>query len=201
MLLLKAFARLVELLLMVAIALVGIGVGLYCLGGLISLGSARPNRLLHLPRIRRHVGHFLARVTAPGDVALLALLLGVAAILAGLLLLVGLLGTRRERLLVVERDAEGDLLARPRTVSQMVRDEATRAPGVTDVKRPRVRLARSGQRGRLRLLASRGPEADAAQTDAAVHARVDPIIEPLNLRGNIRVRLVKPKPPKTRGTL
>lgn len=194
MLALRGLARLVEVLLMAAIALVGIGVALYCLSGLVSLGSARPDRLVHLPAIRRHVTYFLKEVTAPGGIAVLALLLGAAAIAAALLVLVGLLRSRRERLLVLDRDAEhGDLYVRPRTVSRMVRSATIQIPGITGVKRARVALRRNGQRGRVTLLASRGADVDAATIDAAVHERVDPIIEPLHLQGNIRVRLVAPR--------
>jgi hypothetical protein len=193
MLLLKALSRLVELLLMAAIALLGLGVGLYCFSLLISLGSARPDRLLHLPVVRAHVGHFLAQLAAPGPTAILALLGGIVAILIGLALLVGLLGSRRERLLIVDDGSEGGLYARQRAVGRMVRSESVRAPGVTAVKRPKVRLARSGRRGRVRVLAARGAHPDAATVDTAVHERVDPILEPLGLRGDVRVRLEEPR--------
>ena len=194
MLLLKALSRLVETLLMAVIALIGIGVGLYCLDGLISLGSARPDRLLHLPRLRAHVGHFLQQIATPGPDAALALVAGLVAVVVGLLLLAGLLGSRRERLLMIESDDErGTLSARPRTISQMVRDETERAAGVTGVKRPRVKLARSGRRGSLKVLAARGPDPDAGTVDAAVHERIDPLGERLHLSPNIRVRLVHPE--------
>ena len=194
MLLVRAIARLIEILWMAVIALVGIGVGLYCLDGLISLGSARPDRLLHLPVVRRHVGQFLAQLSAPGSVAILALVCGVAAIVIGLALVVGLLGSRRERLIVVERDAErGDLYARTRTVTRMIRSVTEQTPGVTGVHRSKLRLKRSGERGKLKLLASRGPRSDAAAVDDAVHERVDPITEPLHLSADVRVRLLEPK--------
>jgi hypothetical protein len=198
MLLLKAIARLVELLLMATIALIGLGIGLYCFSLLISLGSARPDRLLHLPLVRARVGHFLAQLAAPGPTATLALLCGVGAIVIGLWLLAGLLGSRRERLLVVEDGPGGDggLYARQRTVSRMVRAETVLAPGVTAVKRPKVRLARSGRRGRVKVLAARGADPDPGTVDAAVHDRVDPILEPLGLRGDIRVRLEEPRAAK-----
>lgn len=193
MLLLKALSRLVEMLLMAVIALIGIGVGLYCLDGLVSLGSSRPDRLLHLPRLRAHVGHFLAQIAAPGPDAILALVAGVVAVVVGLLLLAGLLGSRRERLLVIESDDErGTLSARPRTIGQMVRHETERAPGVTGVKRPKAKLARSGRDGSLKVLAARGPDPDAGTVDAAVHERIDPLSGRLHLSPNIRVRLVDP---------
>jgi hypothetical protein len=196
MLLLKALARLVELLLMAAIALVGLGIGLYCLSGLISLGSARPDRLLHLPAVRARVGHFLAQLAAPGPVAVLALLGGIVAVLLGLSLLVALLGSRRERLLVVEDDGPGGLYVRPRTIGRMVRVETELAPGVTAARRPKVRLTRSGRTGRVRVLASRGADPDAATVDHSVHERVDPVTEQFGLRNDVRVRLAEPRAAK-----
>lgn len=196
MLLLKALTRLVELLLMAALALIGLGVGLYCLSGLVSLGSARPDRLLHLPTVRRRVGHFLLQLATPGPVGLLALLGGIAAVLVGLLLLRGLLGSRRERLLILEEGSAGGLYLRPRTVSRMVREATVHSPGVTEAKRPKVRLSRSGHRGRVRVRASRGAHPDAATVDASVHEHVDPITEPLHLRGDVRVRLDEPRAAK-----
>lgn len=194
MLLLKALARVVEVLLMAAIALVGLGIGLYCLDGLVSIGSARPDRLLNLPTLRHDVGHWLAQLAAPGPIAVLALLGGIAAVLVGLLLAVGLLGSRRERLLVIEEDTgEGGLYARRRPIGQMAREETARAPGVTDVKRPKVRLTRSGRAGRLKVLAARGPDPDAETVDTAVHERLDPLGEALHLRVDSRVRLVEPE--------
>ncbi|HTU29724.1 MAG TPA: hypothetical protein VMF07_10105 [Solirubrobacteraceae bacterium] len=198
MLLLKVLARLVELLLMAAIALIGLGVGLYCFSLLISLGSARPDRLLHLPVVRARVGHFLAQLAAPGPTATLAMLGGVAAVVVGLGLLAGVLGSRRERLLQVEDGVEGSggLYARQRTISQMVRAETALALGVTAVKRPKVRLARSGRNGHVKVLAHRGADPDPGTVDSAVHDRVDPVLEPLGLRGEIRVRLEEPRAAK-----
>jgi hypothetical protein len=194
LLLFKALSRLLEMLLMAAIALLGIGVGLYCLSGLISLGSARPDRLLHLPRVRHAVGHFLAQMNAPGPVAVLGLICGIGAVVVGALLLIGMFGTRRERLLTVEHDAErGDLLARPRTVSGMVRDVAVRTPGVTSAKTARVRVSRDGRRGTLRLVASRGPDSDGGTVDTALHQRIDPIADGLHLKQSLRARLVQPR--------
>jgi hypothetical protein len=200
MLLLRALARLLETLLMLAIAALGIGVGLYCLNGLISIGSARPDRLLHLPVVRRHVGRYLQQITAPGSTATLALLGGVAAVIIGLALLVGLLGSRRERLLVIDGDDErGGLYARPRAVSRMTRSLAESAPGVTGAKRPRVKLRRSGKRGQVRVRAQRGPDPDLETVDDALHARLDPFAESLHLKPNVRVKLAEPPRADVRG--
>jgi len=61
---LRALTRLVGTLWMLALALLGLGLALYCFDGFISLGSARRDRLLGLPSVRRHVGHFLGQLAA-----------------------------------------------------------------------------------------------------------------------------------------
>jgi hypothetical protein len=66
---------------------------LYCVDGLISLGSIRPDRLLHLRSVRHHVGRFLTQITAPGSTAGLALAAGVVAVRE----------CRRNRVSVIER--------------------------------------------------------------------------------------------------
>ena len=197
MLLLRVIARLVEIALMAALALVGIGVGLYCFSGLISLGSGRPDRLLHLPAVRDRIGHFLAQVAAPGPTAALALVGGVVALIVGLLLVLGLLGSRRERLLIFDEDPEqGTLAARPRPVGELLRSETESAGGVMSARRVKVRLARNGRRGRARIRALRGLDPDADTGDRAVHERIDQIAEGLALRTDVRGRLIAGEEPE-----
>jgi hypothetical protein len=78
----------------------------------------------------------------------------------------------------------------------MVRVETELAPGVTAAGRPKVRLSRSGRRGRVRVLASRGADPDAATVDRSVHQRVDPVTEQFGLRNDVRVRLAEPRAAK-----
>ena len=65
------------------LALFGLAVAMYCVDALVGLGSVRPDRLLHLPSVRDHVGHFLNQLAAPGSTAGLALLCGLGAMLPG----------------------------------------------------------------------------------------------------------------------
>ena len=116
------------------------------------------------------------------------------------LLFVGLLGSRRERLLVIE-SADGDqggLYAKPRAISQMAREETAQASGVIAVKRPKVKLRRSGRGRKLKIRASRGPDPDLETVDDAVHARIDGLAESLNLTPDVRVKLAEPKDSKPR---
>jgi hypothetical protein len=189
MLLLRALARIIGMLLMLALALVCLGVALYCLDGLISLGSIRPDRLLHLPTVRHHVGHFLAQIAAPGSTAGLALAGGVVVVLLGVLVLIGTLRSTRERLVILPGSgSDGTLAARPRTVRAMAQALAEQAVGATAIKRPTLKSSRRGTRGRLNLTASRSPTSDPKAVEAAVLGQLEPITGPFGLRARVQVR-------------
>jgi hypothetical protein len=190
MVLLRALARLIGAAWMIVLALLGLGVALYCFDAVISLGSARPDRLLGLPSVRSHVGRFLDQVAAPGPTAGLALLCGLGAMLLGIVVLLGTLRSRRQRLVVLERDPrDGTLAARPRTLRAMARVLAEQAPGATSVRRPKLALSRRGSRGRLKVTASRARTSDRRQVESALKERLEPISEPFSLRPRVRVRL------------
>jgi hypothetical protein len=190
MLLLRALGRLVGSLMMLALGLLGLGIALYCFDGFISLGSARPDRLLGLPSVRRHVGHFLARLAAPGSTAALALACALVAMLIGLLLLTGTLRSSQQRLAVLEPDADGGrLAARPRTLRAMVKALAEQAPGAASVKRPRLAMSRRRSRGRLSVTASRARTGDRREVQRAITERIEPISGPFKLKPRVRVRL------------
>ena len=78
----------------------------------------------------------------------------------------------------------------------MAREETVRATGVTAVKRPKVKLRRSGRHGKLKVRASRGADPDLATVDDSVHARLDSFADSLNLKPDVRVRLSEPKAAK-----
>lgn len=187
---LRALTRLAGSLLMLALALLGLGIALYCFDGFISLGSTRPDKLLGLSGVRRHVGHFLDQLAAPGHTAALALLCGLGAMLLGLVLLYGTLRPSRQRLAVLERDAAGGrLAARPSTIRAMVAALAGQAPGATGIKRPKVGLSRRGGRGRIKVSASRSRTTDPRALQRAVTDQLEPISGPFNLRPHVRVQV------------
>jgi hypothetical protein len=187
MLLLRVLARAIGGLLMVALALVCLGVALYCLDGLIGLGSVRPDRLLHLPRVRHHVGHFLAQLAAPGNTAGLALAGGVVAVLIGLMLLAGILRSSRERLVVLDSGSDGTLAARPRTLRAMAQALAEQADGATSVTRPNLKSSRKGVGGRMTMTAASTPTSERGDVQAAVVQQLQPLAGPFHLRTRVRV--------------
>jgi hypothetical protein len=190
MLLLRVISRLIGMVWMVVLALVGLGVAMYCFDGFISLGSVRPDRLLHLPNVRRHVGRFLHQIALSGPTAALALLGGVAAIAIGLLLLAGMFRSLREGLVVLDRDGDGGTVgARTATLGAMCRALAEQAPGVTAIKRPRVKSSRRGTHGRLKITASRARTSDGSELEQAIRKRLEPISDPFGLRPRVRLRV------------
>jgi hypothetical protein len=189
MVLLRALARVIGMLLTVALALVCLGVALYCLDGLISLGSIRPDRLLHLRSVRDHVGRFLAQITAPGSTAGLALAAGVVVVLLGVVVLIGTLRSTRERLVILPGGGrDGTLAARPRIVRVMAQALAEQALGATAVKRPSLKSSRRGTRGRLTITASRSPSSDPQAVQTAVLHQLEAITGPFGLRPRVQVR-------------
>ena len=137
MALLRVLGRMVGVVWMLVLALFGLAVAMYCVDALIGLGSVRPDRLLGLPGVRDHVGRFLDQVAAPGSTAGLALVCGLGAMLLGVLLLIGVLGRRRQRLVMLDQDDQtGTIAARRRPLGDMARALAEPAQGATSVKRP-----------------------------------------------------------------
>jgi hypothetical protein len=190
MLALRALTRLLGMLWMLVLALVGLGFAVYCFDGFISLGSARPDRLLSLPAARTHVGRFLDQIAAAGPTAALALLGGLVALLIGLLLLAGILRSRKERMAVLEYNQDsGTLAAKPRTLAAMGRALAEQAPGATNIARPRLKLSRRGQRGRMTVRVARSRSADARSVESAIKERLAPLSGPFHLTPKVRVRV------------
>jgi hypothetical protein len=185
---LRGFSRAIGMLLTLALALVCLGIAMYCLDALVSLGSIRPDRLLHLPGVRRHVGHFLTEIAAPGTTADLALAGGVVAVCIGLLLLAGILRSSRERLVVLDGGRDGSLGAKPRTVRAMAQALAERAPGATSIQRTKLKLSRRGTRGRLTVTAARAPNSRRGDVQAALARQLEPLSGPFRLDARVRVR-------------
>jgi hypothetical protein len=188
MVFLRALSRSAGILLMVVLALLGLGLALYCFDGLVSLGAGRPDRLLDLPSVRTHVGRFLNQVEAPGVTAGLALLCGLGAMLLGTLLLIGLLRSRRRRLAVLDGNGrDGRLAAKPGPLRDMARALAEQAPA-TAVKRPKIALSRRGHRGRMKVRATSARTSKPRDVEQALAESLHPISEPFRLTPRIRVR-------------
>jgi hypothetical protein len=192
--LLRALARMVGVVWMLVLALFGLAVAMYCVDALVGLGSIRPDRLLHLPSARDHVGRFLDQLAAPGSIAGLALLCGLGAMLLGILLLVGLFGRRRQRLVILDHEpGTGAIAARRRPLGEMARALGEPAEGATRVQRPKLALSRRGRGGTLKVDATRARSTNPQELTAAIQHAVEPITEPFGLRAHVRLHVGETK--------
>lgn len=186
-LLLRGLVILLAFVLLVALALLGLAVAVFCVqGGSEGLSLATLADLLWLPELRDEVGGWLRALEADGPVALLSLLGGVVAMLVGLALLAGVLVPRRERLVTLEATPTGTLAARRRPLAAAAGMLAEQARGVT-AARVRARPRRTSG-GTLRVRAQRTRPTDPRAARRAVEDRLRPLTEPFKLRSRVQVR-------------
>jgi Family of unknown function (DUF6286) len=182
----RSLARLVGFVVCVVLALGGLVLAVFCIG----TGTHGPSlgglaRLLSLPTVRDTVGPWLARVEAPGSVAVIAGLCALGAIALGLVLIAGVLVPRRERLVQLAEDERGKLTARRRPLAQVATALVEPVRGVSEA-RVRVRpFRRSG--GRVSVRASRTAHADADEVRRAVAEQLEPLTGPFKLKARVEV--------------
>src|SRR6476469_8700488 len=180
----RTLARIVGFLVCVVLALGGLLLAVFTIG----TGTHGPSlgglaRLLSLHSVRDTVGPWLARVEAPGSVAVIAGVCGVGAIALGLLLIAGVLVPRRERLVQLAEDERGKLAARRRPLAQIATSLVEPVRGVS-VARVRVRpFRRVG--GRLSVRASRTARADADEVRRAVAEQLESLTGPFKLKARV----------------
>jgi Family of unknown function (DUF6286) len=190
-LLLRAVARFVVLVLLVALALAGLAAAVFSIQG--------GDRPLSLPGLAEHirlveveetVGDYLDQLEADGPLAKASALAGAGAVLAGLLLLLGVLAPRRERLVVFDDGEAGRLAARRRTLARVAEALAEQARGVTEAKarvRPRGRL----RKGRLRVRVSHPRKYRDSEVEERVLSAVSPLVDSSGLKPRVEARVGK----------
>lgn len=188
-LLLRAIARLVTFVLLVVLAACGLAIAVFSIGGSRTGDFNLPGlaRLVHLGDLRDQVGELLHDLTGPGPVAGITALCGLAAVALGLLLLVGALWPRRERLVILQRSEEGTLAARRRVLARVAGALAEQTRGVTAIK---VRV-RPGRRrgGRLAVRADHSRTQQPQDVRQRTQLALAPLTEPFGLRARITPRL------------
>lgn len=204
--LLQAIARLVTLVLLAVLALVGLAVAVFSVPGGDS-GLPALAELARLDVVREEVGAFLTTLEA-GEASDVAWIAGFGAAIVGLLLILGVVGRRAERLLPLVTDpqasadggGEGDadprtrsagrLAARRRPIAQMAAVLASRVRE-TESLSLRVRPRRRGPGGRLRVIAAFSADSDAEAGRQRIRDEVRPVAEPFALKPRVRVRSVR----------
>jgi hypothetical protein len=185
-LLLRALARVVAVLLPAALALAGLAVAIASVGSDDGFSLPWLAELIGLPSLERTVGDWLASLEADGPVAVVAALCGAGAVLLGLALLAGVLVPRRERLVTLHSGGEGEIAARRRALGHVGEALVKDADNVTHA-RVKVRPKRR-RGGRLRVTAHRTRPADPDSVRSAATAALEPLTEKLPLRAKVRTR-------------
>ncbi len=188
MLLPRALTRLLVILLLAVLALAGLGAAVFCVqGGHGSLSLPGLASDLHLSELRATVGSSLRRLEAHGPVATASALSGLAAIAIGIVILIGSLAPRRERLIVLSHGEPGVIAARRRALAQAAAVLAEQPRPVLAAKaRARPRRRRTG--GRLRVRVDHGQGSSRDEVTGAVTAALAPLRDSLPLRVRVLAR-------------
>jgi hypothetical protein len=176
-LLLRALVRLLGFLLLIALALVGLGFALAALLG-DELGVQLEDSA---------VSRWLERLEGDGTQVLEAVI-GGGMVLLGLLLLIGALAPRRERRAVLEQGEHGTLDARRRPLTQMFTALAERTRGVTHAN-AKLRLGRRPRHGRLVVRAERPRTTESAAVREAVRSDVGELAAAFGLKTRVQATL------------
>ena len=176
-LLLRGLVRLLGFLLLVALALLGLGFAL----------AALLDDQLGVQLEGSEVSRWLERLAGDGTQALEAVI-GGGMVLLGLLLLIGALAPRRERRAVLAEGEQGTLDARRRALTQMFTALAERTRGVTHAK-AKLRLGRRPRQGRLVLRVERPRTAESATVREAVRSEVGELAGAFGLKTRVQTPL------------
>jgi len=181
MVVLRLLVRLVSFLLLIVLALIGLGVAVA------AVDPAGVTGWIGLPALRDSVGGWFDDLEASGPVALASALGGGAAMLLGLVLLAGLLIPRRERLVRLDTTSHGTLSARRRPLAQVATHLVEQTRGVAQARVKVKPRRRSG--GRLRVRAERPRPAPASETKAAITSQLEDLTGPFKLKASVQTRV------------
>jgi hypothetical protein len=186
--LLRVIARFAALLLLIALALLGLATAIFAIqGDRATLSLPTLARHFQLPQLRPVVGDWLAGLGARGPTALVSFGGGLVAIATGLLLLVGIFVPPRERLLLFGEDEGGRLTARPKALGQIASALAHRVRGVA-VTRVRVRSRRRGRGGKLRLSTTHVASIPNDEAERAIARALSPFVESFELKPHLTTK-------------
>lgn len=189
-LLLRAIARLVALLLLVVLAVVGLAVAVTSLGSGGGFSIPGLAELVNLPQLEDRVGDLFDQLESPGSAEAVPALAGLGGLAVGILLLVGALWPRRERLVTLEEGSEGTLAARRRALAQIAGALAEQARPVSATK-VRVRSRRRGRGGRLEVRAVHPRSAEAAEVERQATGSLEPLTSAFALEAKVRPHLAE----------
>jgi hypothetical protein len=188
-LLLRAIARFVVLVLFVALALAGLTVAVFSIqGGERPLSLPGLAQHLRLPEVQESVGDYLDRLEAEGPLARRSALAGAGAVLAGVLLLLCVFAPRRERLVVLEDGEAGRLRAHRGTLAGVAETLAEQPRGVTEAK-ARVRPPGRLRSGRLQVRVSHPRNYERREVEERVISAVSPLADSSGLKPRVQANV------------
>lgn len=185
---LRALARIVGFVVLAALTVIGAAVAVFAIGSEGSFSIPGLADSIGLVALRDQVGDFLARVEAPGSVAILTLLVAIAVIALGLALIYGALSRARLGAVTVSSDENGRLAVSRRPLQQAAEVLVDGADDVVS-ERIRVRPARRRPGGRLEVRASRAETVSAEQARASAEAALTPLARATELELDVRSRI------------
>ena len=181
----RCLARLIALVLTTMLAVGGLAVAVFSVQGAGSLSLPALAGQVRLHDLLARVGLFLADLEAAGSIANVAALAGAGTVVLGLLLLFGVFGRTRERLVVIRSDDAGTIGARRRAVAHVAVAVGEQSRDVLRAKATTT-ARRRGTGGRLRVRVYLADCADRADATEATRARVQTLAAPFSLRLRIR---------------
>ena len=188
LLILRALARLVAFLALLALALLGLATAIFSIqGDTRALSLPTLARHLQLPQLREVIDDYLSHLETGGPVAWVSVGAGAAAIALGVLLLIGALARRHERLVVLEQNGEARLAARRRPLGQIAGNFVAQVRGVTN-ERTRVRPRRIRRRGRLTVVAYHSRSFPSPEIERRASAAVTELADAFSLTVRVRAR-------------
>lgn len=179
---LKALVRLVTFLLLVILAVAGLA------AAVLSIAPSVVAEAIGLAVLRDSVGGLLRVAEAPGPVPLVTALSALGAIVLGLLLLIGALAPRRERLVLLEEGVEGTLAARKRPLAQIAGALTEQTRGVTAAK-TKLRPSRRGTGGRIAVEAAHPRTADPGEVKERATEALSSLTGAFKLKARVRPKL------------
>ncbi len=186
---LRALARAIAFLLLVALAALGLATAIFSLqGNSNTLSLPRLAAHFRLPQLEDIAGDYLSSLERSGPTAWISVGAGAAAAALGLLVLVGELAPRRERVLVLDGEEGSTLAARRRPLTQIAAALAEQERGVSLAK-TRVRSSRWRTGGGLRVTAFHPRNRAPNEIVTRVSGAVEPLANAFHLRTRVRPRL------------
>ncbi|MEZ5101626.1 MAG: hypothetical protein R3C15_17865 [Thermoleophilia bacterium] len=181
----RGLARTVGVVLLAALALVGLGVAVFCLqDGDREVSLTALARYVELPALLDAIGGWLGRLEDSSDVEWWSVLGGASAILVGLVLLGSALRRHRQRAVTVADGPHGRL-AVGRSALREAAETAAMDAGATGA---RARLRRRRLRADLLDVRATHPPAEAAQpTRASVEAGVEDVAAEVEAEPRVEV--------------